>query len=180
MHALLLSVYDRHDSAGDEVQSTAPWSRDLSVTFRAPQSTNAGSGQDMLENKQMKIDARLVKGAPTERIDGGNESPSVPLQTDAPLFSSGAGGNTAESGSSPAVDIDAARHIARQMARAQGQNPTRQLPRQGPSAIERETALGQAIARSSRSDCRSAYAGAGFFAIPFLIRDAITDNGCRW
>ena len=34
--------------------------------------------------------------------------------------------------------------------------------------------------RDPRLDCRTAYAGAGLFAIPFLIKDAITGNGCKW
>ena len=29
-------------------------------------------------------------------------------------------------------------------------------------------------------DCRTAHAHRGLFAVPYLIRDAVTDNGCRW
>ncbi len=29
-------------------------------------------------------------------------------------------------------------------------------------------------------DCRTAYAGLGLLAIPLLIKDTITDSGCRW
>ena len=31
-----------------------------------------------------------------------------------------------------------------------------------------------------RHNCRTAYAGAGLFAIPLLLKDAITGNGCKW
>ncbi len=29
-------------------------------------------------------------------------------------------------------------------------------------------------------DCLTAYAGAGLFAVPLLIKDAITGDGCKW
>ncbi len=35
--------------------------------------------------------------------------------------------------------------------------------------------------RASRGgDCRTVYAGSGPLAIPLLIRDAVTGNGCKW
>lgn len=180
LHVLLLAALDRRNSASDETLSSAPWSRGLSVTFHLPQSAAADSDQDLVEKRQMKIDARLFKRTPSEHIDGGNESTSIPTQITAPFSASGPGANASELASSPAVDIDAARRIARQMARAQGGDPAQQPLRQAPSAIERETPLGQAISRSVRSDCRNAYAGAGLFALPLLIRDAVTDRGCKW
>lgn len=49
-----------------------------------------------------------------------------------------------------------------------------------PPSLERKTAMGRAIARSSRADCRDAHAGAGLLALPLLARDALLDKGCRW
>lgn len=180
LHVLFLTAYDQRKSADDGALWTATWSHDLSVTLRFPPSSRVVSDQDMLEKKQTKVDARPSKKDPTKQIDGGNESASIPSQIIAPISSSRASDNAIVFDSTPTVDVEGARHIARQMARAQGQNLAQQLPRRIPSGIERETPLGQAIARSSRSDCRTAYAGAGLFAIPFLIRDAVTDSGCKW
>lgn len=179
-HVLLLSAYDQRRSATAEALFTAPWPGDLSVTFRLPQSPHSDSDQETLEKKQMKIEARLFRKTPTEHGDAGNESAAIPSGIAAPVAASGAGDHAAESGSPAAIDIDAARRIARQMARTQGQDPAVQHPRHAPPAIERDTPLGQAIARSARSDCRRAYAGAGLFAIPLLIRDAVTNGGCKW
>jgi hypothetical protein len=77
------------------------------------------------------------------------------------------------------IDLEAARETARHMARAG--SPGRDARVEDiPLALEHETPLGKAIARSSRADCRNAYSGAGLFAIPFLISDAIRDKGCKW
>jgi hypothetical protein len=176
----LLSAYDQRNSAADEALFAAPWPRELSLTLRALRSSHSDSDQDLLETRRTKADARVFNKTPSEQIDGGNESASASSQIEAPASTSGVGDNAIEPGSLPAVNLDAARRIARRSARVQGLNPANQLLRQEPSAIERETRLGQAIARSSRSDCRSAYAGAGLFAIPLLIRDAVTDRGCKW
>lgn len=179
LHALLLAVYDQRKSA-DEGLPTATWSRDLGVTLHLPQSSHFVSNEDMLEKTQTKDNARLSRNDPVEQIDDDKESTSIPSKTVIPMSSSGTSASRNELDSSPAVDIDAARQIARQMARAKDQNPNQQLPRRVASDIERETPLAQAIARSARSDCRTAYAGAGLFAIPLLIRDAVTDSGCKW
>lgn len=179
-HALLFGTFDQRHPAIAEALFTAPWPGDLSVTFRLPPSPHSDSDQETLEKTQMKIDVRFLGKTPTEHSDAGNQSVSIPAGIAAPVAASEAGDHAAESGSSAAIDIDAARRIARQMARAQGQSPATQHPRHAPPAIERDTPLGQAIARSARSDCRRAYAGAGLFAIPLLIRDAVADGGCKW
>lgn len=48
-----------------------------------------------------------------------------------------------------------------------------------PFGVERSTPLGRAIERAARTDCRVAYAGAGLLATVFLLKDAITGDGCR-
>jgi hypothetical protein len=40
--------------------------------------------------------------------------------------------------------------------------------------------LTEGVERSRRADCRSAHAGKGLFAPLFLLRDGITDTGCKW
>lgn len=40
--------------------------------------------------------------------------------------------------------------------------------------------LTEDVKRSARLDCRTAHAGKGLLAVPFLLADTITDKGCRW
>ena len=38
----------------------------------------------------------------------------------------------------------------------------------------------ESVQRALRPDCRSAHAGKGIFAVPFLLRDAVAGDGCKW
>jgi len=84
-----------------------------------------------------------------------------------------------ENSPSSPIDIETAYAVARQSSKSsrgmgsQSANPE-------PPALESETPLGRSIAKSARPDCRTAHAGLGLFAIPFLIADTITDRGCKW
>ena len=49
-----------------------------------------------------------------------------------------------------------------------------------PPEPERKTKLGRAIEKAAQPDCRDAYAALGLLALPFLIKDTLTDTGCRW
>lgn len=73
------------------------------------------------------------------------------------------------------IDLDAARSVAREAARATGGG------QKLPSSAEAPPApLARAMASAARSDCREAYAGTGLFAPLFLLRDAVRDKGCKW
>jgi hypothetical protein len=92
---------------------------------------------------------------------------------------------------SPSIDIDAAREIARTLGR---ESAGASIQRAGPDALamERETALGTSIAKAARPDCRTAqfnksevgggftFTATGLFAIPYLVKGAVTDGGCKW
>ena len=83
------------------------------------------------------------------------------------------------------LDMDQLRIQARQIARENEVAGSRirsgsALPILSSSNSESETGLGRAIKKSARPDCRAAYADAGLMAIPLLLRDAVTDRGCRW
>ena len=80
---------------------------------------------------------------------------------------------------SPSIDLDAARASARQTARAQAPSTKRTAP-DPTDAAEPETVLGRKISRSANPDCRTSYAGAGLLAIPLLLKDAVSDGGCKW
>lgn len=34
--------------------------------------------------------------------------------------------------------------------------------------------------KNARADCKHAYSGYGLLAVPFLLKDAVTDSGCKW
>lgn len=38
----------------------------------------------------------------------------------------------------------------------------------------------QAVGKSGRGDCKTEHAHLGILAIPMLIKDAVTDTGCKW
>jgi hypothetical protein len=79
------------------------------------------------------------------------------------------------------IDFDAARNIAREAARTRNGVVAKELPPNlEPAKPEYETPLAQAIAKSARPDCKTKYAEMGFLAIPFLLRDTVTDSGCKW
>jgi hypothetical protein len=48
------------------------------------------------------------------------------------------------------------------------------------SGLEYDTPLGRSIEKAARADCRVDHAGMGLLAVFFLVKDAITDRGCRW
>ncbi len=78
------------------------------------------------------------------------------------------------------IDLDAAREIARRSGRITygrtGIIPLKLFP----PPPEPESKLGRAIQKAAQPDCRDAYASMGLLAIPFLLKDAVTDSGCRW
>ncbi|GGY26812.1 hypothetical protein [Paludibacterium paludis] len=46
--------------------------------------------------------------------------------------------------------------------------------------VKKESRLYKGIDRSERINCRNAYAQLDLLAVPFLIRDTLTDSGCKW
>jgi len=186
LHGLLLTAYSPWNVTGDEAQPTSAWSHYLDVTIRAPLSPSVDSVRDTIRIDRTIAGARAARKNPATQLDRGDVAASTSSSVAVPISPSDAGDSGAAIEPSPAIDLDAARDIARQMARArspgqgQTQNPAQQRFPQYPSSTERETPLRRAIARSLRSDCRIAYAGAGLFAIPLLVRDAVTGSGCRW
>jgi hypothetical protein len=40
--------------------------------------------------------------------------------------------------------------------------------------------LGKEISKAKRAHCETAYSHLGLLAIPFLLKDTVTDKGCKW
>lgn len=150
--------------------------RRFSVTLHAPASSDVEPAPSIVGRSQARFDVPRHPKRFNGDIDSSGDSSPPRSQSPSPVQE--AGDLATRQDSSPLVDVEAARDMARTMARARPGNPA--VPRQEPLSTEHETALERSIARSSTSDCRTAYAGAGLFAIPFLIRDVVSDGGCKW
>ncbi|QZA76661.1 hypothetical protein K4H28_09990 [Deefgea tanakiae] len=84
---------------------------------------------------------------------------------------------------SPALNLDVSSALAnpataprQQLVQRHGEKP-RQLNTEAP---EHETALSQDLKKAIRKDCRKAYSSMGLLAIPLLMKDSVTDDGCDW
>lgn len=82
-------------------------------------------------------------------------------------------------GAAPSIDLEAAYSLAREVGRMSVPDFEVQRLRFESRALYLKNHLGITMAPPP-SDCRTAYAGMGYFAIPFLLKDTITDSGCTW
>lgn len=86
----------------------------------------------------------------------------------------------------PHFDLDALRLQAREQGQGKRKESASAIPPQNlgqtqpTPLLERDTPLSHAIAKASRPDCKTAYAGAGLFALPLLLYDTATESGCQW
>jgi hypothetical protein len=81
----------------------------------------------------------------------------------------------------PVVDLAAARSAARQIAREDARNLVA-LPRRKP-VVDPNSGRPEPvdpIERARKSDCKTAYAGAGILAVIPLVASAVVDMGCKW
>jgi hypothetical protein len=80
-------------------------------------------------------------------------------------------------GQAPRLNLDAAKRSGPEIGRSEGRKGIFNL---NPPPPEAETKLGRAMQKAAQPDCRDAYAAFGLLAVPFLLKDTITDTGCRW
>ena len=86
----------------------------------------------------------------------------------------------------PTIDVDAALAAARAYGRAGyggGRRPGAkpEVPAlQTAEATEAPNAIGQAIRKSEKANCREAYAGWGLLGIPLLLYDGVAEKNCKW
>ena len=81
-----------------------------------------------------------------------------------------------EPGALPHIDREAARARAREIAR-EGVYSRALVQLDLPSP---ERSPKNPFDKAAKPDCRTAYAGLGLLAIPFLLASALADSGCRW
>lgn len=79
----------------------------------------------------------------------------------------------------PAVDLDAVRNRASQMAR-EGAGQRALLPFPMPAPPERKTKTEEALEKARKPDCRTAYKDLGLLAAVPLIANEFGEGTCRW
>lgn len=179
LHWIALAAYDPHASIQIGLLAQSSW-RALDATLRLPGSSVDAPAGNLAESDRIAMPPALREKAPVSSA-GAEGTPSADAAQPAiPAVPENTAGNAAGSTAPPRIDIDAAHRLARQLARAESTHRTAQPNLSVPPPSTREAQLGRAIAASVRADCRTAYAGAGLFAIPALIADALTDRGCKW
>jgi hypothetical protein len=80
------------------------------------------------------------------------------------------------SGAKKTLDYDAIKNTVRAIAH---ESAEKQLPG-ADRPLSKAEKLEKAIGQAKRGDCRTEHAHLGILAIPFLLKDAVTDGGCKW
>ncbi|MFC4159309.1 hypothetical protein [Chitinimonas lacunae] len=106
---------------------------------------------------------------------------SVPASTNETFtISAPAATSSTETSTSGRLDLEGARQMARDIDRNRRDKPAPGHPALAQQQSEQETAMARSINKAARPDCREAYAGMGLLAAPMLIKDGVTDKGCKW
>ncbi len=167
MHALALVAYQGRTSVGPRVLESrhAP---PFEVTLRPLSSTRGPSDEKTtpVENARPGVELSRLRGSSSNPDDADVQAKTRP--------------NATGDESAPHIDMEAARRMAREIERERKTLAAPESQALAKSGLEYETPLGRAIANSARPDCRVARAGMGLLAVLFLVKDAITDDGCRW
>ena len=177
LHGLVLST-----SLGPRVATLSSHQVDLSspliITLQPSAMFRSLSSKNAVEDHQVKSMAPLTTQAQQNQVSRHTNTRSA-SNHDSISEKSDTLASEHSSNQSPLIDIDAAHETARKFAR-ESAGSFRQHVRPDTLALEKETELGMSIAKAARPDCRSAHSNKGLLAIPFLIKDAVTDSGCKW
>jgi len=106
--------------------------------------------------------AAAGSGAPVEPALAG-EPASPPPQSDGPR-----------------LDLDSLRALARSNDSKRELTPIEQLQAMQQRDHSVEAKVAAAAKRAQRPDCLTAHAGAGLFAPLLILKDTVTDKGCKW
>jgi hypothetical protein len=176
LHALLLALFPQRGAFHPKVSESIP-SLPLQTRLRPRERQELSTGGARVEGARQAQSRRSGKSARKPAADAPRPLPAPPAadstRTQAPP------GPSDEAAGAPVLDLEAAKRIALEADRARERSLS-ELPALDPSASDPNAALSRGIANAARADCRTAHAGKGLLAIPFLIFDAITDNGCKW
>lgn len=174
LHGLLAFVHSRSLTSSVQAPSSPPATRLKVELLHVRQTDPHQSSSNAAVLPETSVPSQTRSQRPymqsDRRVTNDNRTPAPITETPA---------DTGSASASPSIDLDAARASARQTARAQSA-PMARMEREATDSVEPETVLGRKIQRAANPDCRTSYAGAGLLAIPLLLKDAISDGGCKW
>ncbi|HTD04501.1 hypothetical protein [Undibacterium sp.] len=78
------------------------------------------------------------------------------------------------------LDLDSLRALARANERKRELTPIEQLRASQERNNSTEARIAAAAKNAQRKDCLTAYTGAGLFAPLLILKDTVTDKGCKW
>jgi hypothetical protein len=110
---------------------------------------------------------RVPAGSPSERTS------DVFRKRDDPAAPS------ADTGTTPRIDLDAARRRAREMGR-EGSGQRALLPFLMPPAEEKKSKEALALEKALKPECKDAYKGMGLLAVVPLVANEFGEGNCRW
>ena len=174
LHALVLLAFRDYLPVRGNVSESRRTLR-LEATLRPDRSseTRTDDARRLVERSRESHTTRRLAPRPAPDSAAPLPAPADPVaaQSQAPPGSD-------ENSASRPIDLEAAGRIAGEADRSR-EHSLSDLPPLEPLPTERRR-LGRAVAQAARPDCLDAHAGKGLFAALFLIRDTITDHGCKW
>ena len=138
--------------------------QDSARALRSGQSAPSAIIKNFAATSMAPIIDRAISKA--ERSDKPMTSTQPPPQPD--------DGGTSKPGK--ILDYDAIKRTARAIAHEMTDRPLPGARKRRSDAEKFEDAVGHA----KRGDCSTEYAHLGILAIPFLLKDTVTDRGCKW
>ncbi len=78
------------------------------------------------------------------------------------------------------LDLDSLRALARTNERQRERTPVERLRASQERDNSTEGKIAAAANKAQRTDCRTAHADVGLFAPLFILKDSLTDKGCKW
>lgn len=142
----------------------APVAKPITKPIINPITKPKAASQDAPSRPAHRATRQSADPAPRQAVIAVDQPSSVPIDTP---------------GAAPVFDVDAARATARSVAR-EGRAGTVLGGQATPLRETREEKLQRAYEQARRHDCKTAYAGMQLLAILPLIRDTVTDSGCKW
>ncbi len=171
LHALLLAVWRTPSAPPARPDDARRWTEPLTVRLLPPP-------RPIAEPRQQQPVRERAARAPAPAVVAVR-----PAREPAPITVTPAPPTEPEPDTPPRFDRDAARSAARGMANdlaMPGTNWAAEKLNEGKEWQEtRDEKLGGQVARAARSDCRTAYAGAGLFAPLIMLMDK-KDSGCKF
>ncbi len=183
LHAFILSTYraSLNDPMWRPLDAGLAW---LTVTLRPPARTDqvpesmpARPAHNPSRTPIREPAANRAEASSSGLVTDRPRSPTLPTASPLP---DGTIQEEPIQGKTSGIDLEAARQLARDSIRTRNGMLANELPNLAPAKPGYQSQLARTIDKSTRPDCRTKYAGLLLLAIPMLLKDTITDTGCKW